>query len=115
MLRIAPDLAATLAVLLIPSMASAQAWRDCVQGSYGPGGCESIGPGGGRSYGPGGGLSYGPGGGLSIGPGGGQSYGPGGGRSYGPGGGLAIDRPPYRGLDTEALQHGIIRNHRGRM
>ena len=48
-----------------------QAWRDCVPGSIGPGGCDSIGPGGGQSIGPGGGQSIGPGGGLSIGPGGG--------------------------------------------
>lgn len=85
------------------SSALAQAWRDCVQGSIGPGGCESIGPGGGRSIGPGGGQSIGPGGGLSIGPGGGQSIGPGGGLSIGPGGGLSMDRDPNRGLDTRAL------------
>jgi hypothetical protein len=60
-----------LTALLVPASVEAQAWRNCVQGSIGPGGCESIGPGGGRSIGPGGGLSIGPGGGLSIGPGGG--------------------------------------------
>lgn len=91
----------------------AQAWRNCVQGSYGPGGCESYGPGGGRSYGPGGGLSYGPGGGLSYGPGGGQSYGSGGGLSYGPGGGLSPSRRQGYGLDTEALEHGVVRPYRG--
>jgi len=37
--------------------ASAQAWKDCVPGSIGPGGCDSIGPGGGKSIGPGGGQS----------------------------------------------------------
>lgn len=70
--------------------ANGQAWRDCVRGSIGPGGCESIGPGGGLSIGPGGGQSIGPGGGQSIGPGGGQSIGPGGGQSIGPGGGQSI-------------------------
>jgi hypothetical protein len=91
--------------LVIASMqsAGAQAWSNCVQGSIGPGGCESIGPGGGRSIGPGGGLSIGPGGGMSIGPGGGQSIGPGGGLSIGPGGGLSMDRDISRGLDTQAL------------
>lgn len=84
--------------------AHAQAWRDCIPGSIGPGGCDSIGPGGGQSIGPGGGLSIGPGGGLSIGPGGGQSIGPGGGRSIGPGGGLAIDRDRSRGLDTRTMR-----------
>ena len=44
----------------------AQAWRDCVPGSIGPGGCDSIGPGGGRSIGPGGGQSIGPDGGKSL-------------------------------------------------
>ena len=83
--------------------AQAQSWRDCVQGSIGPGGCESIGPGGGRSIGPGGGQSIGPGGGQSIGPGGGQSIGPGGGLSIGPGGGQALDRNPNRGLNTQVL------------
>lgn len=88
---------------LLPMDASAQAWRNCVQGFIGPGGCDSIGPGGGRSIGPGGGLSIGPGGGRSIGPGGGQSIGPGGGRSIGPGGGLSYDRDWSRGLDTRSL------------
>ena len=53
-------------LLLIASAAHAQAWRDCVRNSIGPGGCESIGPGGGMSIGPGGGQSIGPGGGLLI-------------------------------------------------
>ncbi|RXG87354.1 hypothetical protein EAS62_36040 [Bradyrhizobium zhanjiangense] len=83
--------------------ANAQAWRNCVQGSIGPGGCDSIGPGGGQSIGPGGGLSIGPGGGLSIGPGGGQSIGPGGGLSIAPGGGLAPDRDWSRGLDPRTI------------
>lgn len=92
-------------VLFVASIqfAQSQAWRDCVQGSIGPGGCESIGPGGGRSIGPGGGQSIGPGGGMSIGPGGGQSIGPGGGLSIGPGGGLSLDRDTSRGVDTRAL------------
>lgn len=51
--------------MTLPAAVSAQAWRDCVLSSYGPGGCESYGPSGGKSYGPGGGKSYGPGGGLS--------------------------------------------------
>ena len=85
-------------------IAEAQAWRDCVPGSIGPGGCDSIGPGGGQSIGPGGGQSIGPGGGLSIGPGGGQSIGPGGGLSIGPGGGLAINRDRSRGLDPQTMQ-----------
>lgn len=89
--------------LTASSPAFGQAWRDCVQGSIGPGGCESIGPGGGRSIAPGGGISIAPGGGLSIAPEGGQSIAPGGGLSIAPGGGLAIDRNPNRGLDTEAL------------
>jgi hypothetical protein len=57
--------AAVAVLALLPVEARAQASRNCEQGSYGPGGCESMGPGGGRSMGPGGGLSYGPGGGLS--------------------------------------------------
>ena len=73
-----------------------QAWRDCVPGSIGPGGCDSIGPGGGQSIGPGGGQSIGPGGGQSIGPGGGQSIGPGGGKS------LLRDRS--RGLNTDTMR-----------
>jgi hypothetical protein len=84
--------------------AVAQAWRDCVPNSIGPGGCDSIGPGGGRSIGPGGGQSIGPGGGLSIGPGGGQSIGPGGGLSIGPGGGQALDRDRSRGFDTRTMR-----------
>src|SRR5687768_14090850 len=83
----------------LPSASTAQAWRNCVPNSIGPGGCDSIGPGGGQSIGPGGGQSIGPGGGQSIGPNGGQSIGPGGGRSIGPGGGLAVDRDWSRGLD----------------
>jgi hypothetical protein len=43
-----------------------QAWRDCIPGSIGPGGCDSIGPGGGQSIGPGGGQSIGPGGVKSL-------------------------------------------------
>jgi hypothetical protein len=85
------------------SPAQAQAWRNCVQGSIGPGGCDSIGPGGGRSIGPGGGLSIGPGGGLSIGPGGGQSIGSNGGLSIAPGGGLGPDRDWSRGLDPRTI------------
>ncbi len=86
--------------VLTSSSAHAQAWRDCIPNSIGPGGCDSIGPGGGQSIGPGGGQSIGPGGGRSIGPGGGQSIGPGGGLSIGPGGGLAIDRDRSRGLSA---------------
>ena len=91
-------------LVLTPTGVQAQAWRDCVPGSIGPGGCDSIGPGGGQSIGPGGGQSIGPGGGLSIGPGGGQSIGPGGGQSIGPGGGLAINRDRSRGLDPQTMQ-----------
>lgn len=86
------------------SSASAQAWRNCVPNSIGPGGCDSIGPGGGQSIGPGGGQSIGPGGGLSIGQGGGQSIGLGGGQSIAPGGGLAIDRDRTQGLDTRTMR-----------
>lgn len=82
----------------------AQAWRNCVPGSIGPGGCDSIGPGGGMSIGPGGGQSIGPGGGLSIGPGGGQSIGPGGGQSIGPGGGQGMDRDRSLGLNPDTLR-----------
>jgi len=95
---------AALFALCIASPGHAQAWRNCVPGSIGPGGCDSIGPGGGLSIGPGGGLSIGPGGGLSIGPRGGQSIGPGGGRSIAPGGGLAIGRDWSRGLDPDTLR-----------
>lgn len=84
--------------------ADAQAWRDCIPNSIGPGGCDSIGPGGGKSIGPGGGLSIGPGGGLSIGPAGGQSIGPGGGQSIGPNGGQAIDRDRTKGLDPNTMR-----------
>ena len=90
--------------LLTTGLAQAQAWRNCIPDSIGPGGCDSIGPGGGQSIGPGGGQSIGPGGGLSIGPGGGQSIGPGGGLSFAPGGGLALDRDRSRGLDTRTMQ-----------
>ena len=31
------------------AMVSAQAWRNCVPNSMGPGGCDSMGPGGGQS------------------------------------------------------------------
>jgi hypothetical protein len=92
------------ALLMFCSAAYAQAWRDCVPNSIGPGGCDSIGPGGGQSIGPGGGQSIGPGGGLSIGPGGGQSIGPGGGQSIGPGGGKALDRDRTRGLNTDTMR-----------
>lgn len=97
-------LVVAVAFSLVAGMAHAQAWRDCIPNSIGPGGCDSIGPGGGKSIGPGGGLSIGPGGGLSIGPGGGQSIGPGGGRSMAPGGGLAADRDWRRGLDPDTLR-----------
>ena len=49
----------TFFVVCISSSANAQAWRDCIRNSIGPGGCESIGPGGGMSIGPGGGQSIG--------------------------------------------------------
>ena len=94
-----------LALMTLNSVqVQAQAWRNCIPNSIGPGGCDSIGPGGGLSIGPGGGQSIGPGGGLSIGPGGGQSIGPGGGLSIGPGGGLAIDRDRSRGLDPRTMR-----------
>ena len=93
-----------LLLALSADVATAQAWRDCVPGSIGPGGCDSIGPGGGQSIGPGGGLSIGPGGGLSIGPGGGQSIGPGGGQSIGPGGGKSLLRDRTRGLNPDTLR-----------
>ena len=65
---------ACAAIIMISSTsASAQAWKNCIPNSIGPGGCDSIGPGGGKSIGPGGGQSIGPGGGQSIGPNGGQS------------------------------------------
>ena len=54
-----PLVVLALSVALVTSV-QAQAWRDCVRGSIGPGGCESIGPGGGLSIGPGGGQSTGP-------------------------------------------------------
>lgn len=93
-------------------MSGAQAWRDCIPNSIGPGGCDSIGPGGGQSIGPGGGLSIGPGGGQSIGPGGGQSIGPGGGQSIGPGGSKSLGRDRAKGLNTDTLrpyESGIYR------
>jgi hypothetical protein len=96
--------ATVVIVMAVPSASSAQAWRNCVPNSIGPGGCESIGPGGGRSIGPGGGQSIGPGGGQSIGPGGGQSIGPDGGRSIGPGGGLSINRDRRYGLNPNTGQ-----------
>lgn len=89
-----------LTALLLPySAVHAQAWRNCIPNSIGPGGCDSIGPGGGQSIGPGGGQSIGPNGGQSIGPGGGQSIGPGGGQSIGPYGGQSINRDRTKGLD----------------
>jgi len=94
---------AALATVISP-LTSAQAWRNCIPNSIGPGGCDSIGPGGGQSIGPGGGLSIGPGGGLSIGSGGGQSIGPGGGQSIAPGGGKALDRDRSRGLNPDTLR-----------
>jgi hypothetical protein len=54
-------------ISIFASSANAQAWRNCIPGSIGPGGCNSIGPGGGLSIGPGGGQSIGPGGGQSLG------------------------------------------------
>ncbi|WP_295624598.1 hypothetical protein [uncultured Nitrosomonas sp.] len=53
-------------VLYVTANVNAQAWRVCIPGSIGPGGCDSIGPGGGRSIGPGGGQSIGQDGGKSI-------------------------------------------------
>lgn len=95
--------------------ANAQAWRNCVPNSIGPGGCDSIGPGGGQSIGPGGGQSIGPGGGLSIGPEGGQSIGPRGGQSIGPGGGQALDRDRTKGLNTNTMRpYDDYGNPRGR-
>jgi hypothetical protein len=90
------------ALLLMATSANSQAWKTCIRGSIGPGGCESIGPGGGMSIGPGGGQSIGPGGGQSIGPGGGQSIGPGGGQSIGPGGGKSIINPT--GLNPNTMK-----------
>ena len=55
-----------LALMAFVSSADAQAWRNCIQNSIGPGGCESIGPGGGQSIGPGGGASFGPVGGSRL-------------------------------------------------
>src|SRR5262245_5978651 len=102
-MKIAPIALAAAGLMAWISSVNAQAWRNCNQGSIGPGGCESIGPGGGLSIGPGGGQSIGPGGGLSIGPGGGQSFGPGGGLSIAPGGGLGPDRDWSRGLDPRQI------------
>jgi hypothetical protein len=45
-------LASVLLVALPPVRANAQAWRNCIQGSIAPGGCESIAPGGGLSIVP---------------------------------------------------------------
>ena len=78
------------------AMVSAQAWRNCVPNSMGPGGCDSMGPGGGQSMGPGGGQS--------MGPGGGQSMGPGGGQSMGPGGGQSLNRNRKLGLNPNTLR-----------
>lgn len=103
-LRICRALLLAAIASVTSNVASAQAWRNCIPNSIGPGGCDSIGPGGGQSIGPGGGQSIGPGGGLSIGPGGGQSIGPGGGQSIGPGGGKALDRDRSRGLDPDTLR-----------
>jgi hypothetical protein len=97
-------LLSAVAMLTAASPAGAQAWRDCIPRSVGPGGCDSYGPDGGLSVALGGGQSYGPGGGRSFGPGGGQSFGPGGGRSYGPGGGLSPGRNWRRGLDPDTLR-----------
>ena len=80
-----PLIVLALSVALVAPV-QAQAWRDCVRGSMGPGGCESMGPGGG----------------LSMGPGGGQSMGPGGGQSMGPGGGRSLDNP--RGLNPNTMR-----------
>ena len=96
---------ACAAIFMISSTsASAQAWKNCIPNSIGPGGCDSIGPGGGKSIGPGGGQSIGPGGGKSIGPGGGQSIGPGGGQSIGPNGGQSINRNRKTGLNPNTLR-----------
>jgi len=89
---------------IVPNYSQAQAWRNCIPNSIGPGGCDSIAPGGGQSIAPGGGQSIAPGGGLSIGPGGGQSIGPNGGLSIAPGGGLAQDRDKSLGLDTRTMK-----------
>jgi len=97
-------LCVSAAVFILPVRAGAQGWRNCIQGSIGPGGCGSIGPGGGLSIGPEGGRSIGPAGGLSIGPLGAQSIGPGGGLSIAPGGGLGPDRDWSRGLDPRTLR-----------
>jgi hypothetical protein len=86
-MKIAPIALAAAGLMAWASSVNAQAWRNCNQGSIGPGGCESIGPGGG----------------LSIGPGGGQSIGPGGGLSIAPGGGLGPDRDWSRGLDPRQI------------
>lgn len=52
-------------MICLVGAAHAQAWRNCITNSIGPGGCDSIAPGGGLSIAPGGGQSIGPGGGLS--------------------------------------------------
>jgi hypothetical protein len=115
-------------ISIFASSANAQAWRNCIPGSIGPGECDSIGPGGGlfigpigdqsigpdgglsigpsgdQSIGPDGGLSIGPGGDQSIGPDGGLSIGPGGGQSIGPGGGQSLGRDRTRGLNTQTTQ-----------
>ena len=103
MLKIAMTIC-VFAAAATSNSADAQAWRNCVPNSVGPGGCDSVGPGGGKSVGPGGGLSVGPGGGQSVGPGGGQSVGPNGGRSVGPGGGLSVTRDRRYGLNPNTGQ-----------
>lgn len=108
----AASLLAAAATVTFASPVYSQAWKNCVVGSIGPGGCDSIAPGGGKSIAPGGGQSIGPGGGLSIAPGGGRSIAPGGGQSIGPGGGLSIapggglaaDRDWSRGFDMRTGQ-----------
>lgn len=96
--------ALVVSIVAFATDAFPQAWRDCVPGSIGPGGCNSIAPGGGRSIAPGGGLSIAPGGGLSIEPEGGQSIAPGGGQSIAPGGGKSFTRDRTRGLNTDTLR-----------
>lgn len=103
-MRLGSILATAMAVLSLDTSASAQAWKNCVPNSMGPGGCDSMGPGGGQSMGPGGGQSMGPGGGQSMGPGGGQSMGPGGGQSMGPGGGQSMTRDRKVGLNPDTLR-----------
>jgi hypothetical protein len=91
-------------ISIFASSANAQAWRNCIPGSIGPGECDSIGPGGGLFIGPSGDQSIGPDGGLSTSPGGGQSIGPGGGLSTSPGGSQSLGRDRTRGLNTQTMQ-----------